>query len=106
MLLDSLIIRILSGERLRKSTPAEKQNGVAYLCLLPVYFIVFQEFGRPLFEHRSATTLYIFFVSAVGCVFFGTWYWGKLVPQKTSMLLAAGTWSAFFMWVWARNYRG
>jgi hypothetical protein len=98
-----VLIRILSGDRLRKATPRETQCFSGLFALIAVYFaliLLLMRYDGPIFEFMDSDgpialtiiwTIVISIFSLIG------WFWGKHVPARVSYAVAAILWPTLFI---------
>ena|ERR1700722_3239180 len=89
-----VFIRILSGERYRKATPAELQWYAGYFCCLPVVGFLFVYFGKSFLDRVSFFGNWLYAMGAIFVFGFFPHFWGKYVPAKVSWILGAVIWTA------------
>ena len=98
-----LLIRILSGERLRKPTPRESQCFSGVFALIAVYFallFVFMNFDTDIFDFMNSDGpfgLVAVWTTVISVLCLIGWFWGKYVPSKVSYALAAVLWPILFL---------
>jgi hypothetical protein len=93
------LIRWGLGERLEKAKPSDYRHWFGVLCLLPVFVIAFQTFGKRVFD-LSGIYLWLGVVAFMLISFVGIHLWARFVPAWVSGLLAIVTWVCLFLWLY------
>lgn len=103
MILWIWLFRLLSGERVRKATPRERQFFSAYFLFIPLWGAFFAWFGINLMKRAGGVSEWFFATVAAVILVFGSFYWGKLVREKITWSLGAIVWAvALFLAVTGR----
>jgi len=96
--LSIFLARFAMGERWRKSTPAEQRHFAGLFFLIPVCFeiaIFTMKYARHLvrwLDTTSAVTLWLLFTIGASALCFISLFWGRHIPTKVSLILAAFAW--------------
>jgi hypothetical protein len=86
-------LRLLSGERFRKATPAEQRFFSAYFLFIPIFGGLFVKVGIAFMKTTGFVSNWLF-ATALGVVLiFGSYYWGKFMPAKISWILGGIIWA-------------
>ena len=100
MPLFGLLLRLLSGERLRKATPEESQQLSGLLAVLAIYFalaLAFIKYEKRFVNSASPEAIWVFDTIVISVGFFVSFFWGKHVPAKISYTIAAVLWPLLFI---------
>jgi hypothetical protein len=95
-----LLIRILTGERLRKPTPEEERRWAGLFLFIAVYFGLMAlsvRYARHFMDTVSAFTLTVIAAVAVCVLWFVPKIWGRYVPANVSWVLGAIAWPVLFL---------
>ena len=89
-----LLIRILSGERYRKATPAELRWASAVFAFIPVWGALGIYLGHSYLDHANPFGIWIFMMSCLLIAFIWLYVWTRFVPAMASWILGAIIWLA------------
>ncbi|HEY1717236.1 MAG TPA: hypothetical protein VGH42_02955 [Verrucomicrobiae bacterium] len=88
------LFRLLRGERFRKTTRGERQFYAAYFLFIPLWGAFFVWFGMKFMNHAGGFFLnWVFATVAFVILVFGSFYWGKKVPEKLTWILGGIVWA-------------
>ena|ERR1039457_5980359 len=88
-----LLFRLLSGERFRKATRGEQRFYSAYFLFIPLWGAFFVWFGIKFMDRSGGFLLWMWMTIAAAILFFSSFYWGKLVPEKVSWIFGGIIWA-------------
>ena len=88
-----LIFRLLSGERFRKATPGERQYYSAFFLFIPLWGAFFVWFSIKFMSRVGSFSEWVLATGAGAILVFGSFYWGKLVPEKLSWIIGGIIWA-------------
>lgn len=96
-----IFLRLASGERWRKATPAEKRFYAGAFFFVPIPFtllLLLQHFHSRILNvfDSGALTLWVAFTLAVSTATLGCIAWGRHVPVRISLILAVIAWFVLF----------
>jgi hypothetical protein len=95
-----ILARWSSGERFRKSTPADWRYQSGFFFLLPVAIMAVIYFGHPFMEHASATQIFLAMTGFIIGFTAALFTWAKFVPAMVSVILGIIAWAAFAWFSW------
>ena len=103
------LARLLTGERLRKATPADRRYFSLLFFFVPVAFItllMLQRFHSRIlrFFDLGAVTLWVAFTVGVSVVVFGVLALSSYVSSKISMALAVFAWLILLFLLFGLGY--
>jgi len=87
------LFRLLRGERFRKATPGERQFDSAYFLFIPIWGAFFVWFIIKFMSRAGGISFWILATVAGVVLVFGSFYWGKLVPEKVTWILGGIVWA-------------
>jgi Na+/melibiose symporter-like transporter len=89
----NLLFRILSGERFRKATAAERSFYSAYFLFIPIWGAFFVWFATKFMSRANSFSLWVFVTVAGIILIFGSFNWGRFVPEKVTWILGGIVWA-------------
>jgi len=96
------LLRIASGERLEKATPADYRYWFGLLALTPVWIAAFAlaPFSVKILEHGTSLTLWLYLMFVALSLWAALTVWARLVPARVSGALAVCAWAVALWMSW------
>lgn len=89
----NLLVRLASGERLRKATPEEMRYYGAFFLLIPVCGGLFMALGTSMLDKAGILVIWLWFTALGGSLVFGTFFLARYVQAKISWTVGAILWA-------------
>jgi hypothetical protein len=93
-----LLLRILSGERYRKSTPAERRWGGGFFLFMPVFIFVGVHLAHKHIERANSVGVWFYMMVYLLIWSAFLFVWARYVPAMVSLMLGIITW---IITIWA-----
>src|SRR5882724_12955810 len=93
-----MLLRVASGDRLRKATPTELRWYSAGFAFFPIFGAVFVRVGHTILDTAGGFGIWLYMMAAI--LAFGAWLaiWTRFVPAGVSWVLSAIVWG-FTLWL-------
>jgi hypothetical protein len=100
LMLFQLLFRILSGERYRKATPAERRWYGAAFVFLPIFLLGFAFLGNSYLERAGGFGIWLYAMACLLVAALVIAAWARYVPPRVSAIAALVVWVITFWAVW------
>jgi hypothetical protein len=95
-----LLFRILSGEPLRKATPAEVRLYSGAFVFIPIFLACFVYFGHSLLGRASGFGIWLYATACLLIAGLIVAAWVRFVPPRVSVITAIIVWIFAFWIAW------